>query len=491
MLTELDIIRDRTNTGNNHLKFLKSGLSGYNTVTVIHSTKWDYGSSELTPQSEFYYDIDFYNPSSQAVTLKIKKPYDTIKYSWAHSNDGYFGMKDYCLERIWDENPIATVVIPANTHRLMYADIMRNEFGVDKDLYIEQAWLNSHWGFLTVALDFEVESGKNITLSTLAAYDKDYLNLTFDNGYITAGTINPVPVEGAPLILDDRENETDIGKKPKGVDNSTIDKVRGNLKYIIDDFVDDGELYINNKDAFYQTDVEEKLPKWIANLNALSAGYLDGWRSNFPSILPTYRYSDDNGDWVYGITDIWPNMPYDNRYMTTNTNQTNYTLTNDVINYYLNRVHDKPADLSSGMSIWEITNKEEIVVHGGYNVVHTYTIDIHNVGSPNNAPRTLKYEILFNGYLGAAYHVKDYNTGQPVSVKDADTGEELSYRGLTVESVNGHDFIDPYEPEDSRSYNKIFNLEIPAGAHYVITVSNMNNFGNSGYQNYLTLGTTH
>ena len=83
-----------------------------------------------------------------------------------------------------------------------------------------------------------------------------------------------------------------------------------------------------------------------------------------------------------------------------------------------------------------------------------------------------------SGFVGAVYNIKNYNTGQPQNVYDLVTKTTNNYWALTLAAPD----------TDVMSANTMFNLVIPANAHYVITISLLNGLHTAGYQNVLELG---
>lgn len=472
-ITDADVIKRIrvADEAPNHLIYQQSGLTGENTLYVTQSVK----DGADAPEDLIYYDVDFYNPSNDPVTVWITQPYHR------NTND-YSGLKNLYLERLWEDHPAKEIVIPAWGHRLLFRDMMPNEFGKPGSLTLSQ------WTYIGLYVDFEVLGGRNLTLSTLAAYDTDCLNLSYDDyGNLSAGTgDNKVAVKGAPLIIAERDTEKDSYMKMKGIADDSLSAVTGELQYVVDDQTPNGNLPINIADDFYASEFPCPEDVWMTSINPINDRYLAKLHA-LPSSLLSYEYEDGDKTWMFdfkylnqkstlgmsaGLETVSEASGYYNR-----------KLNQNVIQYYqdvaLNPNEPLPYEDIMDFSENEVGNarysdwENNTMVIGNWGVKYVYTIDIMNSG---NNMRTLNYYMKFANFIGATY-----------VVRDADTGAVVPVNGNLY---NGEAFESPKDAagEHIRTEQQLFSIDIPSGAHYTITMQTLNGVGVGGFENRLELG---
>ena len=520
-ISDAEIIQPEKSGHTNNLIYSQSNITGYNTVYVTHSTKlatYNYNTVDQAPKGKFIYDIDFYIPPGQGeVTINIRKPYDAIKYNWGYKDTEYMGLRKLLLDRLWDDyDQYPTIALTINSdvngssgvHMLLYRDIYPQLFQqldeLTKELAVNPVWFNDKHSYLGIFLDFTVQSGKNITLSSLAAYEqvtvngtqvdgKHYLTLTGNSMPWQAGTSNQVSIYGAPILYDGRSCEPDLNIKPNGRDTAGIDVLSTNMSYIIDDNVADGNLYINNQDPYWGTDVAYKSEDWVPQINGFVEAKVWLMRRNFPSILSNFQYKDDSGVWLFGprytisgqakqgFMDDIPNNRF-NMYYMIGVEKRNYTFTNAIWEDYKNFVHGEPMNVEQ--EYLEQISKDHLLIWGNYGIKHRYTIDIHNTST--TTPRTLKYNIWLEDYFATITYVIDKKTGQKIKPIDADTNSQWSDDNLgeAIRNIDGTS----YPGGGDRRICKVLNIKIPPGAQYEIHNVNMYGVGTQGLKNELILG---
>lgn len=450
-ITDEDVIYPgQYNNKTNNLIYQQEGITGTNTLYITHSTK----EGNEKPSYEFYYDVDFYNPSASPVNITLKRPYAAANDGW----DGYINLRELYLERLWDDHETATVTIPAGGHRLLFQDVVPEVFGGAKGFTVRP----SHC-YVAIFADFTVPKGKEITVSSLAAYSPEYLRLSGDGGQQYAGTDVKLPISGSPFVMSHRDIEDDIYLKMKGRDANGVNTVSANLSYIINDNISDCRLPLYIRDEFYGLDFKNRQEQWIANLNPINDQY-DARYYSAPSSLPSYSYdSGDGGTYLFDFQYLNPYAEYTDTYAAPQIGDIrNYPLNNTILNYFRRAALTGVAEPYPSGVEQDYLN-DMTMACGSWGVTHKYTLDVTNSGSKW---RTLNYHLIMKNFAAILY-----------TVRDAKTGETIEYDGLTLES------------EAYKTDHDVFRVVLPPGARYTITFSTLNGVGTAGFGNYLELGT--
>ena len=237
--------------------FEQENVTGKNTYYQTHTAWWGAKPQNYEPISSFYMDIDFYNPTSNDITVSI--------------NNLAYGTEYDVLENYYNGNGISVnIPIPAHEHRLLFeyldAPLIMSYPGTTSG----DGWDWNRHRSPIILFDFQVISG-NLVISSLAAYDNRNL-------YLRTGSKNIIDVNGAvtengEIIseLSKRANETDLYGKYKGIAKNQSAWINANLEFVIDNLTMVGEpLPINLKDEQYPNGVANPKTWWMTNINPLS-----------------------------------------------------------------------------------------------------------------------------------------------------------------------------------------------------------------------------
>ena len=272
-------------------------IAGKNTFYETHTAWWgelvEEGGQvyDYNPLQEFYMDIDFYNPTSNAVTVSIENLAYGISYS--------------TLEQYFNGGYNFDITIQPYSHVPIFshigAPLLCTEKGADE------------WARIPVILfDFTVHSG-HVTVSSLAAYNPQNL-------YLRTGSKNTIDATGA--ILDDgavilavdnygnpawqssydpRRNETDLYAKIKGIAKNQGAWIDANIELYVDDTTASGTtMPLNLKDSYYSYGISNPKWSWKSSINPLN----DKWEAvlmALPSGLHSFRYPymDTGREWYF------------------------------------------------------------------------------------------------------------------------------------------------------------------------------------------------
>lgn len=305
--------------------FSQDNVSGYNVMYATHYLPETDGVFNAKQDLDYenydnaYYDIEFYNPTNNPVTIKLNSiGYDstTYGYGWypmmAISN--YYNlpitMESYILGnsayKEWipqePKDILKNLDLDANGNET-------NEFTVQPGEHYFLLSNNVSWGdaliiptqrsggnFIYLYTDFEVLDGKEITVRTAVDYEQNLFMMNCQKENISMGDYKYY----------DNEIERDIASKVKGIDWGHLPIVDYNMEYIITENTIGENLKQNViDDAFYQGSELKNNPVdgWSTHINP----YFDVNAANdllMPSGLMEYEYSDSQGLWSFGYDRI-------------------------------------------------------------------------------------------------------------------------------------------------------------------------------------------
>lgn len=174
-ITRIDIVDDECHTKalddeRGHQKYLKifeqENVTGKNTYYQTHTAWWGAKPEIYEQISNFYIDIDMYNPTSNDIIISI--------------NNLTYGTEYNVLENYYNGRGITkNITIPAYEHRLLFKTLNKPllmSYPGDSE---GNGWNWERHRSPIILFDFEVSSG-NIVLSSLAAYNNK--NLYLRNG---------------------------------------------------------------------------------------------------------------------------------------------------------------------------------------------------------------------------------------------------------------------------------------------------------------------
>lgn len=260
--------------------FEQQSISGKNTYFQTHLA-W-YGEG---PDTDFYIDIDFYNPTNGSVEVDI-------------SNLAY-GVNYDVLTHYFAGGQSKTLTIPAHEHRLLF-----ESFGAP--LLCSDS-RGEKWARLPIILfDFNVRNG-NVTVSSLAAYNRS--NLILRNGEKNVLNSNGKILDTGEIIyeLNRRPNESDLYGKYKGIAKNQSSWVDASLDFVIDGTSEAGkELYPYLKDSEYPSGFANPKEKWITNINPINDKF-GSLIYAMPSQLHRFEYSRNIGgmwNFAYNYRDL-------------------------------------------------------------------------------------------------------------------------------------------------------------------------------------------
>lgn len=311
-ITNRDII---DSPKSDHLKlFEEENITGKNTYYQTH-TAWPFANVNLDKESyeywlrreyyteqNFYVDIDFYNPTSSVITVDISKMAYGVIYDEMLE---YFNLGEIEEEFNFEINP--------GEHKLLFETLCAVSDDPDAEpMLVEDARVTGKWASVFMILfDFEI-SGGYVTISSLAAYDRDNLNLTswtknvLENGdVLDSGEIIYKLDEYGKLNWESDANprplESDLWGKVKGIAKNQSSVIEVNMDFLVDDSTPFGEhIDIHFKDDYYVNGIDNPKSKWFSNLNPFNdSGY--GLIYALPSHLHSFKYHRDKGGiWNFG-----------------------------------------------------------------------------------------------------------------------------------------------------------------------------------------------
>ena len=169
------------------------------------------------------------------------------------------------------------------------------------------------WARIPVILfDFTVHSG-NVTVSTIASYDRNNLylrngtkNVIDNTGAIldTGNVICAVDNYGNPAWAtryDPRRNETDLYGKVKGIARNESAWIDSDIEVVIDDNTELGTpIPLALKDSYYTYGISNPKWSWKSSINPLNDAW-DGVLTMLPNGLHNfkYHYTDTSRQWYF------------------------------------------------------------------------------------------------------------------------------------------------------------------------------------------------
>ncbi len=301
-LTRIDIVDDACHTEaiseqigvQPYLKiFEQENVTGQNTFYETHLAWWGRGGTEnYFPLSDFYLDVDLYNPTASPISVTVENLAYGADYSilQQYYNGGY-GF-DVTIEPYSHVPLLSHIGAPLLCEELEAGEWMRTP---------------------VILFDFTVHSG-NVTVSSLAAYNPDNL-------YLRDGTKNIVDATGAELDrgeiiyemgddgnpawdnapYDPRPNETDLYIKMKGIARNESAWIDANIDLAIDDNTSYGTVVpIHLQDDYYTYGIANPKRSWKSSINPLHDRW-DGVLMMLPSGLHNFKYhfKDTNRQWYF------------------------------------------------------------------------------------------------------------------------------------------------------------------------------------------------
>jgi len=416
-ITRYDIV-DSEYTHNLKL-FEQENVTGKNTYYQTQTGGW-WGNPEyiqnFAPTSDFYVDIDFYNPTSYPVTITVQN----LAYGT------HYGF----LEYYYNGGVKTQFLIPAGEHALLFESL-------DAPLLCSEPSENEWIRTFVILFDFEVTGGE-IVISSLASYDRNNLylengtkneiaslNTILDSGeiiYETDGDGNPI----WGTVGDPRLNEYDLYGKYKGIARNQSAWVDSSLEFAIDDLTPNGKsLDIYLKDDYYSNNIANPKKYWMTNINPFNDQYF-GLIYGLPSSNFHFTYHRDVGG-------IW-NFKFDYRNLK---HITDTALGNESINDPIptDIIEDAKADVAIGWKAHfsESAPDPDSISLGGWGATHHYTITITNDGMEDRSVsyRTTKFANMVFGYKmeGEDTYNTKFNSGGGLTIheKEKDMVGEYIY----------------------------------------------------------------
>lgn len=115
-LTRIDIVDDSCHTNSSssnigiqpYMKiFEQENVTGKNTYYQTHTAWWGAEPGIYEPNASFYIDVDFYNPTGNAITISV--------------NNLAYGTEYSVLENYYNGNGVNTdIIVPAYSHSLLF-----------------------------------------------------------------------------------------------------------------------------------------------------------------------------------------------------------------------------------------------------------------------------------------------------------------------------------------------------------------------------------
>lgn len=382
-------------------------VSGKNTFYQTNTSWWGGLATQYEPSDSFYVDIDFYNPTSNAITISIKK--------LAYGNE-YSVMQNYYN----GSGRNTDIVVPAYEHRLLFetlkAPLKLSHPGTEPPL----DWNWNRHRIPVILFDFEAIGG-NVTVSSLAAYNRNNLYLRNETDNIlnstgetigNGGIIYNTDATGKTIwdgeIGDPRPNETDLYGKYKGIAKNQSAWIDSTINFIIDDAIPSGQhLRVNLSDTYYPDGVANPKLWWMTNINPFN----DKWAGvifAMPGVGHSYTYSRSSGGiWNFAfdyknLKDINANAEGNNLI----TKQMDETIINnaklDVASGWKEHFPNYPDDGDPTTDESRPVDEDSMSI-GSWGATNHYTVTVQNVG---NNDRSISYQVntinnMIFGYKGA------------------------------------------------------------------------------------------
>lgn len=302
-LTRIDIVDDECHTRQVNQRFdiqpykklfEQENVSGKNTFYETHTAWWGEDAEYYEPISDFYMDIDFYNPTGNTITVSI--------------NNLAYGTEYSVLKNYYDGTGVnVNISIPAHEHRLLFeclnAPLMLSYPGAPIN---QNGWDWERHRSPIILFDFQVDND-SVVVSSLAAYNRRNLHLQSESKNVldSIGAIS----ETGEIITDlaSRSNEPDLHDKYKGIAKNQSAWIDVNLELVIDDSTILGEpLRINLKDKNYPNGVANPKMWWMTNINPLRDEW-SGLTHSMPESEHHFTYHRDIGgvwNFAYNYRDL-------------------------------------------------------------------------------------------------------------------------------------------------------------------------------------------
>lgn len=296
-LTRIDIVDDSCHTNSlssnigiqPYMKiFEQENVTGKNTYYQTHTAWWGAEPGIYEPNASFYIDVDFYNPTGNAITISV--------------NNLAYGTEYSVLENYYNGNGANTdIIVPAYSHRLLFetlnAPLIMSHPGSTVG---GNGWDWSRHRSPIILFDFQVKTG-NIVISSLAAYDNRNL-------YLREGSKNIIDssggiTENGEVISDfsQRPNETDLYGKMKGIAKNESAWIDSDIELVIDDDTELGSaIPLTLKDSYYTYGIANPKWSWKSSINPLNDAW-DGVLTMLPNGLHNfkYHYNNTNRQWYF------------------------------------------------------------------------------------------------------------------------------------------------------------------------------------------------
>lgn len=302
-LTRFDIVDDECHTDSTegelslrpYLKiFEQENVSGKNTFYETHVAWLGEDAEYYEPISDFYMDIDFYNPTGNTITVSI--------------NNLAYGTEYSVLKNYYEGTGVnVNISIPAHEHRLLFeclnAPLMLSYPGEPIN---QNGWDWERHRSPIILFDFQVDND-SVVVSSLAAYNRRNLHLQSGSKNVldSIGAIS----ETGEIITDlaSRLNEPDLHDKYKGIAKNQSAWIDVNLELVIDDSTILGEpLRINLRDKNYPNGVANPKMWWMTNINPLRDEW-SGLTHSMPESEHHFTYHRDIGgvwNFAYNYRDL-------------------------------------------------------------------------------------------------------------------------------------------------------------------------------------------
>lgn len=418
-LSDYDVIRpEKRGSGANYVLFQQANVNGVNTLYATHSAN---GNNAIFEDAKlrggFYYDIDFYNPSTSSVSVWVTKQpvaFSVSVYDDLSKNEDW----------LWEAEADHVMTIPPGEHRLFFRDLMEQD----------ALWTGTRNGvnetfYLGLYANFVVEGGKNVTVSTLAAYDQQNLRLFGSPENLRAGSENGIAISQGEMRFSS-PSETDLHQKMKGIDRGLNGEVISELSYVFNDATPNNipvPLQVNFKGEGFYGNLGPKSPQseWYTNVNPINDKYIARY-STPVSGLEDYSYQDGYGQWSFNFKrlnalalDFVPKPDWftsdDQAWLNSWKGQTtggyvNPLLSEPILQYYqqagiLGSAAVKPDEIQYEEGSWQETLWDNAVVNcSSWGVKQTFEITLENAGTKDN---TFWYNLKTPGVVSYRYKVTD------------------------------------------------------------------------------------
>lgn len=346
-------------------------ITGKNTFYETHTAWWGElvqdgnETYNYNPLQQFYLDIDMYNPTSSPITVSI----ENLAYGVSYSD----------LQQYYNGGYNYEFTIQPQEHIPIFSHINAPLLCREKDA--------GTWARIPVILfDFTVHSG-NVTVSTIASYDRNNLylrngtkNVIDNTGAIldTGNVICAVDNYGNPAWAtryDPRRNETDLYGKVKGIARNESAWIDSDIEVVIDDNTELGTpIPLALKDSYYTYGISNPKWSWKSSINPLNDAW-DGVLTMLPNGLHNfkYHYTDTSRQWYFDF------QHRDLRYCNINGNgpSVNDSVPSDIID---NAKRDMATGRKEHFAADEAPDEYAMSI-GEWGATYHYTVTVKNTTS--------------------------------------------------------------------------------------------------------------